>query len=139
MAGSGVFRALAKSQQPVDGCVREARQSVRNPKTLEQASSPAAGAAAPAEDAGVAATHTVVIYVSDHCANCEYAREVAAFIRTEYPWVHLRMVDLATPEEVIPDSVFATPTYLLDDRVWWLGNPSLRQVRETLDHLEGKN
>ena len=96
-----------------------------------------ATASAQSEDAGAAA-HIVVIYVSDHCVNCEYAREVAALIQTEYPNVHLRVVDLAAPDEVIPEIVFATPTYLLDDRVWWLGNPSSRQVRETLDQLEGK-
>lgn len=83
--------------------------------------------------------HTVAIYVSDHCVNCEYAREIAALIHTEYPDIHLKVIDLAAPGEAIPDIVFATPTYLLNGRVWSLGNPSTRQVRDTLDQLEGKN
>ena len=79
--------------------------------------------------------HTVAIYVSDHCVNCEYAREIAELIQIEYPHVNLRVVDLAAPGEVIPEIVFATPTYLLDDRVWSLGNPSPEQVRNTLNRL----
>ncbi|MFN3333366.1 MAG: hypothetical protein ACK47M_12725 [Caldilinea sp.] len=49
--------------------------------------------------------------------------------------MNLRVVDLAVPGEVIPEIVFATPTYLLDGRVWSLGNPSPEQVRNTLNRL----
>lgn len=111
-----------------------------NAQTSTTGSSALVDPTAPARSEGVSpTTHSVAIYVSDHCANCEYAREVAALIRTEFPNVHLKVVDLAAPDEAIPDVVFATPTYLLDDRIWWLGNPSLHQVRDTLNHLEGKN
>jgi|GEM_PF-1596075 len=73
----------------------------------------------------------VTIYVTSHCLNCAYAYEVAAFIRREFPQVAVRIIDLADAQEPAPAVVFATPTYLLDGRVWSLGNPSLQQVRET--------
>jgi hypothetical protein len=84
----------------------------------------------------VTPVHRVAIYVLADCANCEYAWEIAALIRREYPQVEVAVVDLANPAEPVPDAVFATPTYLLDGRLWSLGNPSPEQVREHLDQLE---
>lgn len=77
----------------------------------------------------------VAIYVAPHCANCQYAYVIADQIRTEFPQVELRIVDLSAGEEEIPESVFATPTYLLNGRVWSLGNPSHQQVSEKLGSL----
>ena len=77
----------------------------------------------------------VVIYVAPHCANCQYAYKIAEQIRTEFPQVGLRIVDLSAGNEEIPESVFATPTYLLNGRVWSLGNPSHQQVTEKLGAL----
>lgn len=72
------------------------------------------------------------IYVAQHCRICAYAYEVAAGIRDQFPQVQVRMIDMANPPEPIPEAVFATPTYLLNGRVWSLGNPSPTQVYETL-------
>lgn len=72
--------------------------------------------------------HRLTVYVIQNCANCEYAMSVAAAIRRDYPQVAVEVVDLANPSEPVPDSVFATPTYLLDGRVWSLGNPSPEQI-----------
>lgn len=74
----------------------------------------------------------VEIYVAAHCVACAYTYEVAATIRDEFPAIDLRIVDLAQTSEAIPDAVFATPTYLLDGRLWSLGNPSPDDVRERL-------
>lgn len=75
------------------------------------------------------------IYVAQHCSNCAYAYEVAAEIRRQFPHVQVRMVDMGNPTAVIPEVVFATPTYLLNGRVWSLGNPSPTKVQETLATL----
>lgn len=74
----------------------------------------------------------LVIYVAQHCSVCQYAYEVAGDIRERFPGVDLRIVDIETTTEEIPESVFATPTYLLNGRVWSLGNPSPALVMETL-------
>ena len=83
------------------------------------------------------ATGTVdlVIYVAQHCAVCAYAHEVAADIEARFPTVNLRIVDVQTSDEAIPESVFATPTYLLNGRVWSLGNPSDILISDTFDDL----
>ncbi|HRW10163.1 MAG TPA: hypothetical protein P5121_33905 [Caldilineaceae bacterium] len=78
---------------------------------------------------------TLDIYITQHCGNCAYAQEVAADIRQCYPQVRVRLIDLQRTTEPIPDAVFATPTYLLNGRVWSLGNPSPTQVQETLATL----
>lgn len=81
-------------------------------------------------------SHRVAIYVTDHCANCDYAREVARLIRADYPRVTVAVIDLADPQEPVPDAVFATPTYLIDGRLWSLGNPSPQQIRDKLSVVE---
>lgn len=76
-------------------------------------------------------TFDLVIYVAEHCMNCAYAYEVAERIMQDYPQVSLQIVDVNRPDVVVPESVFATPTYLLNGRVWSLGNPSSEKIRET--------
>lgn len=71
----------------------------------------------------------LTIYILSNCEICRFAVETAAEIRRAYPHVHVDVVDLATTREPVPDVVFATPTYLLDGRVWSLGNPSSDQIR----------
>ena len=78
------------------------------------------------------------IYVAEHCMSCEYAREVAELIQREYPEVDLKLIDMATTTEEIPESVFATPTYILNGRVWSLGNPSAAMIQETLGAMTGQ-
>jgi hypothetical protein len=81
-------------------------------------------------------THQAVarldIYVMEHCDNCRYAVEMAAWIAQQYPKVVVQVIYLEHTTAPIPESVFATPTYLLDGRVWSLGNPSHAQVVQTL-------
>jgi hypothetical protein len=96
------------------------------------------GAAAepvPAHTVDQACPITLIIYVAQHCSTCDYTYEVAAAIRREFPQVNIQIVDMEQTTEVIPDVVFATPTYLLNGRVWSLGNPSPAQVQETLSSL----
>lgn len=80
--------------------------------------------------------HEVAIYVAEHCSLCAYAYEIAELIRREFPAVAVRLVDLEQADEPIPESVFATPTYLIDGRRWSLGNPSPTDVINTLSKLE---
>ncbi len=79
----------------------------------------------------------IEIFISEHCFVCDYAHEVAATIERDFPAVTLRMIDLQQTDEPIPEAVFATPTYLLNGKVWSLGNPSPQKVTETLSELVG--
>ncbi|MEZ4865257.1 MAG: hypothetical protein R3C14_28325 [Caldilineaceae bacterium] len=78
---------------------------------------------------------SIVIYVSKDCFVCDYAYEVAATIRREFPEVAIDIVDIAETTTTIPESVFATPTYLLNGRLWSLGNPAPEKVTTTLRGL----
>jgi hypothetical protein len=80
-------------------------------------------------------TPELVIYIMPHCEVCDYALETAAWLRDRYPQLSLRVVDLADPQEPVPEIVFATPTYVLDGRVWSLGNPSRADAMQKLDKL----
>lgn len=72
---------------------------------------------------------SLAIYVSEHCPNCVYAREVADAIRMRYPAVVVDVIDVSESRAAVPEAVFATPTYLLNGRVWSLGNPSEEMIR----------
>lgn len=75
------------------------------------------------------------IFVSQHCFVCEYAYEVAAMIRRDFPTVRVSIIDIHQTTEPIPERVFATPTYLLNGEVWSLGNPSIEKIVETLSEV----
>ncbi|MBX3010889.1 MAG: hypothetical protein KF832_05245 [Caldilineaceae bacterium] len=74
-------------------------------------------------------------YVSVHCPICAYAYDVADLIRRDFPMIDVRLVDIHAPNLVVPVAVFAIPTYLLDGRLWSLGNPSPEKIQETFHRL----
>jgi uncharacterized membrane protein len=73
----------------------------------------------------------IEIYVSGHCFISDYTHQVVEMIHEEFPQVAVNVIDIDQATNV-PDTVFATPTYLLNGRVWSLGNPSVEQVRTSL-------
>ena len=75
--------------------------------------------------------HALVIYLSNHCPTCAYAYSVAEAIQRNFPAVNVRLINLNETAEAIPEAVFATPTYLLDGRIWSLGNPSPEKIKAT--------
>lgn len=101
-----------------------------NPPSVPWSEERSGGGFSPSNQASVA------IYVATHCLNCAYAQEIAALIRREFPYVELSVVDVTEPHAVVPNQVFATPTYLLNGRLWSLGNPSPEQVRMKLTQVE---
>jgi hypothetical protein len=79
----------------------------------------------------------VEIYVTAHCESSRHALEVAAMIGREFPEVEVRVIEVGAANVPIPESVFATPTYLLNGTRWSLGNPSPHQVRQALRGAAG--
>ena len=73
----------------------------------------------------------LVVFVSDHCPTCPDAREIARKVNERYPWLE---VELFNVEEREPrDEVFAVPTYMLDEEIVFLGNPTDRQIEALLE------
>lgn len=73
------------------------------------------------------------IYIEPGCATCDLAIEIAAAVRERLPQVEVRLVDMTEPGVEIPEQVFAVPTYLVDGRVYSLGNPKLAKLLGELE------
>jgi len=71
--------------------------------------------------------HKLQVYVSDDCWSCREIRRIVTDISPQFPEVQVEMLDLENGSQ--PPHVFAAPTYLLDGRVIFLGNPTREQLR----------
>jgi len=67
------------------------------------------------------------VYTSSHCANCEEARRLAQVAARLFPELVVEVIDLdLTPARLA--EVYAVPTYVLNNRVCFLGNPSQEEL-----------
>lgn len=72
------------------------------------------------------------IYVERGCLGCRRADELADWVRTRFPRVHVRVM---APGEDASDQgklVAATPTYFLNGRRFSLGNPGRDELDEAI-------
>lgn len=70
------------------------------------------------------------IYISARCWACEEATNLAAAVSSQVPHVKIELHDITVSPR--PDHVFATPTYILDGHMIYLGNPSLEELLATV-------
>ena len=63
------------------------------------------------------------LFIATDCPTCVYAQDVARRAATRFPELEVRVTDLDQPDVVVPEAVFAVPTFCLDDRVISLGTP----------------
>lgn len=72
----------------------------------------------------------LTVFVSDHCFNCKESLVIAEEIKKKYPHVDVKVFNVDNGER--PDvDIFAVPTYALNGKVVFLGNPTGMQI-ETL-------
>ena len=79
------------------------------------------------------------VYVSETCWSCDEARQIVADFGPRFPSVTIELRDIGDVRR--PDSVFATPTYVLDGQTIFLGNPTREQLQQKLvnvQNLEGR-
>jgi hypothetical protein len=74
--------------------------------------------------------HTLTVYISADCWTCEETHRILNDVTPRFPDLLLRCID--AQQEPLPDGVFAVPTYLLDDRVISLGNPTREALQTRL-------
>ncbi|MEX0786172.1 MAG: thioredoxin family protein [Dehalococcoidia bacterium] len=74
------------------------------------------------------------VFVKPGCRQCERARGLAREVEEAYPQLDVRVVDVSQQPHT-RDDVFATPTFLLNDRLLSLGNPPLRALRQEIEAL----
>lgn len=72
-------------------------------------------------------THLLEIYVARHCFGSAEALRMAVEIKRRLPdiGVEVKVLDDMTPAGT---SIFATPSYYLDGRLVFLGNPELERL-----------
>ena len=72
------------------------------------------------------------VYISDDCLTCDNTRNLVAQLYIKYPALKINLFNLSKPDTICPDSVFATPTYMLNGQILFLGNPSLAELENHL-------
>ena len=72
----------------------------------------------------------LVVYVEEGCWSCQETPNILADIAPHFPDLEIELLDLRHNQK--PDYVFATPTYVLDGRIIFLGNPSSADLRRKL-------
>ncbi len=72
---------------------------------------------------------TLHIYVTDDCWSC---RETGRIVADVAPYFPEAAIDLRPLDAAAPDDVFAVPTYVLNGRVIFLGNPTREELSQKL-------
>ncbi len=80
---------------------------------------------------------TLQVFVQDDCWSCAESRRIVAALRPDFPDVRIELLNLQS--EPHPDSVFAAPTYLLNGRVYSLGNPYPTDLSRALEAARQRN
>ena len=68
------------------------------------------------------------VFMAEDCANCVEAHAIAADIAQAYPNLVVEVIDIAHNPAQVPEVVFATPTFMFNNRIVSLGNPTLDEV-----------
>jgi len=76
---------------------------------------------------------TLCVYIEPDCWNCNEARVLAQEIAAAFPQLNVQIVEMVTGAAK-PDYIFATPTFILNDRVISLGNPTREALRDRIMH-----
>lgn len=78
------------------------------------------------------------VYVSEECWVCDETRRIVADITPKFPDLDIELRDVKDGR--CPSMVFATPTYVLDGRTIYLGNPTREELVQKLeDTLKGSS
>jgi len=76
--------------------------------------------------------HKLQVYIADDCPGCAQARRLVNAVTQNYPKLKIDLLNLSNPDTICPDNIFATPTFVLDNRIISLGNPSIVELRQQL-------
>ncbi len=77
------------------------------------------------------------IYVKEGCWSCAEAGRIIADVQRHFPAVQMKLRDIRRTSP--PDVVFATPTYLLNGRILFLGNPARDELSRKLADTIGSH
>ena len=73
----------------------------------------------------------LTVFVSEHCFNCRESLVIAEEIKQKYPDVVVTVFNIDNGAR--PDAdIFAVPTYALNGKVVFLGNPTDKEIESLL-------
>ncbi|MCO5206127.1 MAG: DsbA family protein [Anaerolineae bacterium] len=73
------------------------------------------------------------VYVRAGCWSCEESQRIVADMRGHFPGIEIALRDTANCS--MPTDVFAVPTYVLNDQVLFVGNPSREDLAKRLSAI----
>lgn len=76
------------------------------------------------------------VFISAGCRGCQRAQELALWIAESRPQLEVRTIDLSVEPDAGDGIVFAIPTYVYQDEILFLGNPSWQELQHWLDSLD---
>ena len=76
------------------------------------------------------------VFIAKHCAGCIEARFVAARIERRFSGITVEIIDIDDPQAIVPEAVFATPTFMLDNRIISLGTPHIDEVAGWIEQVK---
>jgi hypothetical protein len=68
------------------------------------------------------------VYTATHCLTRSHTLHLLAQLAEQKPSLHVEVIDLDQPESETPSFIIGTPTFVWDNRVIFLGNPSLPEL-----------
>ena len=109
---------------------------------LSERERPAAPVARAAPSGGGQAAHVhppavLEIVITPHCFGCARARTLAATIAAHDPALDVRVVDLSEPGAQAPPGLVAVPSYVLNGRILFVGNPTQAAMAAALRTADG--
>ncbi len=79
--------------------------------------------------------HIMQVVIADDCPMCVFSEDVVGFARRTYPNLKIDLLNLSNPDTICPENIFATPTYLLNGQIIFLGNPSFEELGDCLESV----
>lgn len=74
------------------------------------------------------------VFIETDCEVCERAVSLAKDVENDYPNVAVQLIDM-NEAEGHHDDVFAVPTFVLNGRVFSLGNPQQQTLQAAIESL----
>jgi hypothetical protein len=73
------------------------------------------------------------VFVAEHCPGCSDALSMTTRIKQDYPAITVEIIDMGDEQAIVPDAVFATPTFMLNDHVISLGLPYPDEIARLIE------
>jgi hypothetical protein len=68
------------------------------------------------------------VYTAAHCLTRSYTHQLLAQLAQQKPALNVEIIDLDEPGSEIPAFIIGAPTFVWNNRVIFLGNPTLPQL-----------